>query len=105
MAQKYSNLNFPLTFGFSSGETEIFSLDQDSSTGFLYMAGTTTSAELKISGASKSVFIALYNGYEFAWIKIIDDTLVDSCEYMSAMGGSSPYLVLHVTKSSSHYIP
>jgi len=33
---------FPLIFGFSSGETEIFSIDQDGSTGYLYLAGTTT---------------------------------------------------------------
>ena len=89
-----------MTFGFSSGETEIFSLDQDSSTGFLYIAGTTTSTELKISGAAKSVFIALFNGYEFAWIKVVNDTLVDTCEYMSAMGSLSPYLILSTTKSS-----
>ena len=89
-----------MTFGFRSGETEIFSLDHDSFTGFLYIAGTTTSTELKASGATKSVFIALFNGIEFTWIKVIDNILVDTCEFMSAMGGSSPYLILYATKSS-----
>ena len=94
-----------MTFGFSSGETEIFSVDQDSITGFLYIAGITTSTELKVSGATKSVFVALYNNYEFIWIKIIDDPALDTVEYMSAMGGSSPYLILYATKSNSPYIP
>jgi hypothetical protein len=31
--------------------------------------------------------------------------MVDTCEFMSAMGSSSPYLVLYTTKSSSPYIP
>ena len=94
-----------MTFGFSSGETEIFSVDQDSITGFLYIAGTTTSIELKVSGATKSIFVALYNNYEFIWIKIIDEPTLDTVEYMSGMGGSSPYLILYATKSSSPYIP
>ncbi len=94
-----------MTFGFNSGETEIISIDIDSSTGYLYLAGTTTSTELKVSGATKSVFTALYNGYEFTWIKIIDNVLVDTCEFMSGMGFSSPYLVLYATKSSLPYIP
>ena len=29
LAQSCSNLKFPLTLGFSSGETEIISIDQD----------------------------------------------------------------------------
>ena len=32
------NLKFPLTFGFISGETEIISIDQDSSTENIYIA-------------------------------------------------------------------
>ena len=48
-AQPCSNLKFPLTFGFSLGETEIISIDQDSSTGYIYIAGTTTATELIIS--------------------------------------------------------
>ena len=53
---------FPLALGFNSGETEIFSIDQDSSTGYIYLAGTSTATELKVSGATKSVFTALFNG-------------------------------------------
>ena len=56
------NLKFPMTLGYDSGETEIFSVDQDLSTGFFYIAGTSTAKELKASGASKSVFYAAYNG-------------------------------------------
>ena len=61
-AQTCSNLKFPLTLGFPSGETEIMSIDQDSLTGYLYIGGTSTATELKVSGATKSVFIALFNG-------------------------------------------
>jgi len=63
-----------LTFGFSSGETEIFSIDIDNSTSYIFIAGTTTSTELKVSGATKSIFIALYDGIEITWIKTINDT-------------------------------
>ena len=98
-----------MTFGFSSGETEIISIDQDSSTGFIYIAGTTTAIELLVSGATKSVFIALFNGLDYVWIKLINDALVDTVEFMSAMGSSSPYLVLYATRSgpfsNSSYIP
>ena len=62
IAQTCSNLKFPLTFGFSSGETEIISIDQDSLTGYIYIAGTSTATELLVSGAKKSIFIALFNG-------------------------------------------
>lgn len=62
LAQTCSNLKYPLTLGLSSGETEIVSIDQDSFTGYLYIAGTTTTPELKVSGATKSVFIAMFNG-------------------------------------------
>ena len=47
----------------------------------------------------------MYNGCEFIWIKAIDDTTLDTVEFMSAMGSSSPYLVLYATRSSSPYIP
>ena len=94
-----------MTFGFSSGETEIFSVDQDSSTGFIYIGGTTTARELLVSGATKSVFIAIFNGIDYAWIKVINDALVDTFEFMSAMGSSSQILVLYSTKSTSPYIP
>ena len=62
LAQTCSNLKFPLTLGLSSGETEIFAIDQDSLAGYLYIAGTTTTPELKVSDAIKSVFIAMFNG-------------------------------------------
>jgi hypothetical protein len=104
-AQSCSNLKFPLTLGFNSGETEIVSIDQDSATGNLYISGITTTTELKVSGATKSVFTALFNGLEYLWIKVINDPLVDTVEFMSAMGSSSLNLVLYATKSSSPYIP
>ena len=85
-AQSCSNLKFPLTFGFSSGETEIISIDQDTSTGYIYIAGTTTATELLVSGAKKSVFTAMFNGLDYVWIKVINDTQVDTVEFMSAMG-------------------
>ena len=47
----------------------------------------------------------MFNGLDFLWIKVISDSLVDTVEFMSAMGGSSPYLILYATKSSSPYIP
>ena len=96
---------FPLALGFSSGETEIFSMDQDSSTGYIYLAGTTTATELKVYGSPKSVFTALFNGQVYVWIKTINDPQVDTVEFMSAMGSTSQNLVLYVTKSSSPYIP
>ena len=70
-AQTCSNLKFPLTLGFSSGETEIISIDHDSLTGYIYIAGTSTATELKVSGAPKSIFIALFNGLYYPWIKTI----------------------------------
>ena len=79
-----------MTFGFSSGESEIISIDQDSSTGFIYIAGTTTATELLVSGATKSVFISLFNGLEFVWIKVINSIQVDTVEFMSAMSSLSP---------------
>ncbi len=62
LAEICSSKMFPLIFGFNSGETEIFSVDHDSSTGFLYLAGTSTASELKASGSTKSVFTALHDG-------------------------------------------
>ena len=103
LAHTCSNLKFPLTFGFSSGETEIFSIDHDSNTESLYMAGVTTSTQLKSSGATKSVFVSMYNGCEYTWIRAIEE--IDTVESMSAMGSSSPYLILYATKSSLPYIP
>jgi hypothetical protein len=88
-AQSCSNLKFPLTLGFPSGETEIFSIDQDSLTRYLYIGGTSTATELKAAGATKSVFIALFDGLEYLWIKVINDPAVDNFESMSAMGSSS----------------
>jgi len=94
-----------LTTGFSSGEIEIISIDQDSSTGFIYIVGTSTATELLVSGATKSVFTALFNGIEFAWFKLINDISVDTVEFMSAMGTSSQNFIIYVTKSSSPFIP
>ena len=98
VAQSCSNLKFPLTLGFASGETEIMSIDQDSMTGYLYIGGTSTATELRAAGAAKSVFIALFDGLEYLWIKVINDPTVDTFESMSAMGSSSPYLVFYATK-------
>ena len=97
-AQTCSNLKFPLTLGFPSGETEIMSIDQDSLTGYLYIGGTSTATELRAAGAAKSVFTALFDGLEYLWIKVINDPAVDTFESMSAMGSSSPHLVLYATK-------
>ncbi len=105
VAQSCSKLKFPLTLGFTSGETEIMSIDQDSMTGYLYIGGTSTATELRAAGAAKSVFIALFDGLEYLWIKVINDPAVDNFESMSAMGSSSPYLVLYATKSTLPYIP
>ena len=65
------------------------SIDQDSSNGFIYIAGTTTATDLLVIGAKKSVFTALFNGLTYLWIKVINDSTVDTVEYMSAMGDSS----------------
>ncbi len=62
------------------------SIDQDSLTGYLYIGGTSTATELRASGATKSVFIALFDGLEYLWIKVINDPAVDTFESMSAMG-------------------
>ena len=88
-AQTCSNLKFPLTLGFPSGETEIMSIDQDSLTGYLYIGGTSTATELRAAGAAKSLFTALFDGLEYLWIKVINDPAVDTFESMSAMGPSS----------------
>ncbi len=88
-AQSCSNLKFPLTLGFYSGETEIFSIDQDSLNGYIYIGGTSTATELRTAGATKSVFIALFDGLEYLWIKVINDPAIDTFETMSAMGYSS----------------
>jgi hypothetical protein len=89
IAQSCSNLKFPLTLGFNSGETEITSIDIDSLTGNLYISGVSTATELKVSGETKSIFTALFNGLEYIWIKVINDPTVDTFESMSAMGSSS----------------
>ena len=47
----------------------------------------------------------MFNGNDYAWIKIINDALVDTFEFMSAMGSSSLNLILYATKSTSPYIP
>ena len=47
----------------------------------------------------------MFNGLEYLWIKIINNALIDTFEFMSGMGSSSQNLVLYVTKSSSPYIP
>ena len=41
----------------------------------------------------------------YVWINIINDPLVDTFEFMSAMGSSSLNLILYATQSSSPYIP
>jgi len=69
------------------------------------MAGTTTANELIVTGATRSVFTALFNGSNYVWIKVINDSTVDTVESMSAMGGASQNLILYSTKSNSPYIP
>ncbi len=79
----------PINFKFISGETEIISIDQDSLAGYLYIGSTSTATELKAAGAIKSVLIALFDGLEYLWIKVIDDPNVNTFESMSAIGSSS----------------
>ena len=79
------NLKFPLTLGFSSGETGIIYIDQETLTGFIYIAGAMTATELLVSNATKSVFTALFNGLNYEWIKVIKDVRIDTVEFMSAM--------------------
>ena len=57
------------------------------------------------SGATKSVFIALIYRSDYVWIKVINDPLVDTVEFMSTMGTSSLNLILYATKSTKPYIP
>ena len=94
-----------MLFGYDSGDTEIFAIDQDSTTGNVFIAGITTAKELLVSGDSKSVFIALYDGFKYLYIKVINNVRIDTVEYMSAMGNSSSYLVLYATRSSDPYTP
>ena len=47
----------------------------------------------------------MFNGNDYAWIKVIYDALVDTFEFMSAMGSSPLNLILYATKSTSPYIP
>ena len=47
----------------------------------------------------------MFNGIDYVWIKIINDVLVDTVEFMSAMGSSSLNLILYATRSSNPYIP
>ena len=55
------------------------------------------------------MFTALFNGLDYVWIRVISDALVDTVEFMSAMGSSSQNLVLYATRSgplsTSPYIP
>jgi len=47
----------------------------------------------------------LFNGSDYVWIRVINDSTVDTVESMSAMGGASQNLILYATKSISPYIP
>ena len=51
----------------------------------------------------------MFDGSDYAWIKVINDTLVDTVESMSAMGNQSKNLILYATRSgplsTSFYIP
>jgi len=78
-----------LPLGLSSGDTEIVSIDRDSTTGNIFIAGTTTAKELLVSGATKSVFTAMYNGKTYVWVKVVYSVLIDTVEFMSAMGTAS----------------
>jgi hypothetical protein len=70
-AQTCANPKFPLPLGLTSGDTEIFAIDQDSSSKSIFIVGTTTATQLTVSGASKSVFVALFNGSGYTWLKVI----------------------------------
>jgi hypothetical protein len=43
---------FPQIIGYDSGDTEIISTDQDPSTGYFFMIGTTNATELLVPGAN-----------------------------------------------------
>ena len=43
---------FPQIIGYDSGDTEIISTDQDPSTGYFFMIGTTSATELLVTGAN-----------------------------------------------------
>ncbi len=91
--------------GFDSGDTDIKFIDQDPLTGYIYMVGTTTTTELKVPGAVKSVFIAQHTCSKFNFIKVIQHVEVDSVEYMSLMGNSSLNFLVYATASTNPNIP
>ena len=74
-------------------------MDQDSTKGFVYIAGITTATDLIETGAKQSVFVAKYNGYKLEWMKVIGGARVDTVEYLSAMGDFSDNLFLYTTSS------
>ena len=47
----------------------------------------------------------MHTCYQFAWIKVLNYTQIETIEYMSAMGSSSENLLIYVTSSLNPYIP
>ena len=74
-------------------------------TGNIFIAGITFATELKVSGATKSVFIAMFDGVKYVWIKVINYKDIDTFEFMSVMGRTSQNLILYVTESNNPYKP
>jgi hypothetical protein len=69
------------------------------------MVGITNTTELKVPGATKSVFIAQHTCSKLNFIKVIQHLEVDSVEYMSLMGSSSSNFLVYTTSSSNPYVP
>lgn len=69
------------------------------------MIGTTKATELLVPGASRSVFIAMHTCYRLEWLKVINNSSVDTAEYISAMGATSTNLVAFATSSANSIIP
>ena len=47
----------------------------------------------------------MFDCVDYTWKKVINSNLVDTVEFISAMGSSSENLVLYVTRSGNPYIP
>ena len=69
------------------------------------MIGTTKATELLVPGALKSVFVAMHTCYRLEWLKVINNSSIDTAEYISAMGVNSTNLVAYVTSSANSIIP
>ena len=58
-----------------------------------------------VPGASQSILIAKHDLTKFLWIKVINDTSIDTFEQMSSMGDSSLDLLLYGSSSANPNYP